>query len=150
MCNWHIWLFNLVCSANFFQGPLAGKVIMTLHLSVSSARVLRYALYGSAGLLLALYANPAEAAVDYTPGFASGFADGLLSLLKLMASPFADVVIVNNEADGWAYELGYGLGVLTFAAAAGAAASSTESASPGRIDWDSQSRSASERRPRNP
>lgn len=63
------------------------------------------------------------AALTYDPGFWVGFGDGLLGLLKLLISPLVDVSIVDPRADGWTYTAGYYLGVLTFAAAGGMAAS---------------------------
>lgn len=65
------------------------------------------------------------AALTYDPGFWVGFGDGLLGLLKLLISPLVDVSIVDPRADGWTYTAGYYLGVLTFAAAGGMAASTT-------------------------
>ena len=76
-------------------------------------------------LALALFAGPAFAA-DVDPGFWTGFLDGLLSLFKLLVSPLMNVTIVAEDFGTWAYAIGYYLGVLTFAAMAGAAASSAD------------------------
>ncbi len=67
------------------------------------------------------------AALTYDIGFWGGFADGLLGLLKLLISPVVSVSIVDPAADSWTYTLGYYLGVLTFAAAGGMAASAAPS-----------------------
>jgi hypothetical protein len=119
MGNLHIFPF---AGARTFS--LLREAMMTRQFPILDAPALRYVLYGSAAFLLAIYAGPAEAAGGYTPGFWVGFEDGLLSLLKLMASPLADFTLVDSQADSWAYKVGYGLGVVTFAAAAGTAASS--------------------------
>lgn len=74
---------------------------------------------------LAFFAGPALAA-DAVPGFWTGFLDGSLSLLKLLASPFLDVRLVNDGFGPWVYAIGYYAGVLTFVSAAGLAASSAE------------------------
>jgi hypothetical protein len=74
---------------------------------------------------LALFAGPAFAA-DVSPGFWSGFLDGFLSLLKLVVSPLMDVTVVSDSFGPWAYSLGYYLGVLSFAGAAGAVAACGE------------------------
>jgi hypothetical protein len=74
---------------------------------------------------LALFAAPVLAA-DVGPGFWSGYLDGFLSLLKLVLSPLMDVTIVSENFGPWAYSIGYYLGVLSFAGAAGAVAASGE------------------------
>ena len=80
----------------------------------------------------ALFAAPAFAA-DAPPGFWSGFLVGFLSLLKLVVSRLIDVTIVSESFGPWAYSIGYYLGVLSFAGAAGAVAASSE---PGaEIQW---------------
>jgi hypothetical protein len=70
------------------------------------------------------------------PGvLAIGFADGLLSLLKLIASPLADFTLVDSATGRWTYKVGYGVGVLTFAAAAGAAGAPAE-AEASHAQWE--------------
>ncbi|MBA3479465.1 MAG: hypothetical protein H0T52_13865 [Lautropia sp.] len=78
--------------------------------------------------LLVLFATSAQAAVLVSePGFWAGLTDGFLALLKLLISPVASVAIVDPAASGWHYDAGYYVGVLTFAAAAGMAASAPDS-----------------------
>lgn len=78
--------------------------------------------------LAALAPFSVEAAtLTYDIGFWGGFGDGLLGLLKLLISPLVSVSIVDPAADSWTYTLGYYLGVLTFAAAGGMAASAAPS-----------------------
>jgi len=81
----------------------------------------------SALFLFAIYAAPALAdTAAYAPGFWAGFVDGFMALLKLLASPLIQVALVDAGAHALAYDIGYYGGVLTFAASAAAAASSTE------------------------
>lgn len=83
----------------------------------------------SAIFLLAVYAAPALAdSAAYAPGFWAGFVDGFMALLKLLASPFIQVTLVDEGAHAFTYDIGYYGGVLTFAASAAAAASSTDEA----------------------
>lgn len=84
---------------------------------------MKHVLQMVAFIALALFAGPALAA-DALPGFWTGFLDGFLSLLKLLASPFMDVVVVTKDFGPWDYAIGYYGGVLAFASAAGMAASS--------------------------
>lgn len=86
-------------------------------------------------LLVCTYAGAAQAGIGYSPGFWSGFGDGLLSLLKFLASPIADVTIFDGDAKNRFYDVGYCVGVLTFTGAAGAAATSTEVEST-RSQWE--------------
>ena len=81
---------------------------------------------------LALFAAPVFAA-DVPPGFWSGYLDGFLSLLKLVLSPLMDVTIVSDNFGPWAYSVGYYLGVLSFAGAAGAVAASGEPSA--EVQW---------------
>jgi putative effector of murein hydrolase LrgA (UPF0299 family) len=75
-------------------------------------------------ILLFLYAGAAVAdTAQAPPGFWSGFLDGFMSLLKLLASPVVEVSLVNEGANALAYDAGYYAGVLTFSASAAAAAS---------------------------
>lgn len=85
-------------------------------------------------LALALFAAPALAA-DPSAGFWTGFLDGFLSLLKLLVSPLIDVNVVSRDLGPWGYAVGFYAGILSFAAAAGAASFPTE---PGRADvrWE--------------
>jgi hypothetical protein len=78
-------------------------------------------------LALALFSAPVLAA-EPGAGFWGGFLDGFLSLLKLVVSPVMDVTIVGDDFGPWGYTLGYYIGVLAFAGAAGAAASSSDPA----------------------
>jgi hypothetical protein len=94
---------------------------------------MKTALHLAAFLALASFAGPALAA-EAAPGFWTGFLDGFLSLLKLLASPFVDVTIVTDDFGPWAYTIGYYLGVLSFAGSAGAAASSAD-AIPAQVRW---------------
>jgi len=81
-----------------------------------------------AGLFAALQADYAEAAATpATSGFWAGLEDGFLSLVKLLASLFANLTLFDREARTWSYDLGFGLGVLGFVALAGAADSALES-----------------------
>jgi hypothetical protein len=70
-------------------------------------------------LAFALFAGPALAA-DPSVGFWTGFADGFLSLLKLLVSPLIDVTVVAKDMGPWNYAAGYYAGILSFAATAGA------------------------------
>jgi hypothetical protein len=81
-------------------------------------------------LALAMFASPALAA-DPSVGFWTGFVDGFLSLLKLLVSPLIDVTVVSEDFGPWGYAVGYYAGILSFAAAAGAASFPTE---PDRAD----------------
>ena len=95
---------------------------------------MRYSLL-LAAIVLLLLAAPAQA-VDSAiavAGFWAGFVDGLLSLFKLLLSPFAKVSLVGDFGT-WSYTVGYYLGVLTFVGLAGAAASS-EAVEPGDARW---------------
>lgn len=83
-----------------------------------------------AAILLAMHAAPAEAALNYGPGFWAGLWDGFLSLLKFLISPLFEVNIFDrSNAQSGSYVFGYYLGVIVFALAAGTAAS------PGRGAW---------------
>ena len=86
---------------------------------------MKHVLQVVAFIALALFAGPALAA-DALPGFWTGFMDGFFSLLKLLASPFIDVVIVTEDFGPWAYAIGFYAGVLAFAGAAALAASSDD------------------------
>jgi hypothetical protein len=59
------------------------------------------------------------------PGFWAGLMDGFMSLPKLLVSPFVDVVLVDPGAHPLVYDIGFYAGVLLFAGAGAAAASST-------------------------
>ena len=85
---------------------------------------MRSALLFLAIVALFALADPVQAAeaAGAAAGFWSGFVDGLLSLFKLLLSPFLDVAIV-GDVGTWSYTAGYYLGVLVFVGAAGAAAS---------------------------
>jgi hypothetical protein len=81
-----------------------------------------------AALFAALQTDYAEAAaIPATSGFWAGLGDGFFSLMKLVASLFADLTLFDREARTWSYDLGFGLGVLGFVALAGAADYALES-----------------------
>jgi len=81
-----------------------------------------------AGLFASLQAGYAEAAATpATSGFWAGLGDGFLSLVKLIASLFANLTLFDREARTWSYDLGFGLGGLGFVALAGAGDSAFES-----------------------
>ncbi len=87
---------------------------------------LRLATLVIAVLVLCSYGGAAHAAdvisAADSPGFWSGFGDGMLSLLRFLASPLTDVTIFDGDAQNRLYDVGYFFGVLTFTGAAGAAA----------------------------
>jgi len=86
-----------------------------------------------AALFAALQADYAEAAATpATSGFWAGLGDGFFSLVKLLASLFANLTLFDREARTLSYDLGFGLGVLGFVALAGAADSALESDLHGR------------------
>ncbi len=110
----------LLRNVQFAHLPLREIAIMNSPAKLSPRRSMT--LCGA--LLLLLFATSAQAAsLPSEPGFWAGAADGLLALLKLLISPIASVSIVDPAAVAWQYDAGYYLGVLTFAAAAGMAAS---------------------------
>ena len=85
-------------------------------------------------LLLLTFAGPVASVTSATlapgPGFWEGLLDGFLSLLKLLASPFVNVVVVDAGDHLFSYDVGFYVGVLLFAGAgAAAAASSPETSS---------------------
>ena len=98
----------------------------TGHLSDSTGRFLRCAVAVLAAFLVATYAGSAEAAVRPEPGFWIGFGDGLLGLLKLVASPLVNVTVFDRSAQSSLYDLGYFVGVFTFAVTARLTASSAD------------------------
>jgi hypothetical protein len=108
---------------------------MIIDLPRPIARLLHYAAFICAALVLFAYAGPAEAATGVQPGFWTGYGDGLLSLITFLLSPIADVTIFDGSALDWSYDIGYCLGVLTFAGAAGAVASSKD-AEIGISQWE--------------
>lgn len=98
----------------------------TAHPSESTGRFLRCVVAVLAALLVATYAGSVEAAVRPEWGFWIGFGDGLLGLLKLVASPLVNVTVFDRSAQNWLYDLGYFGGVFTFAVTARLAASSAD------------------------
>lgn len=64
-----------------------------------------------------LYAVPALG--DSAAGFWSGYADGLLAVVKLLASLVVEVDVVADGSVRWSYKVGFYLGLLSFAVAAG-------------------------------
>ena len=84
-------------------------------------------------LLLSAFSGPgsslaplASVAVDSTaPGFWEGLVHGLLSLPKLLVSPFLDVVLVSPGSHPPRYDIGFNAGVLLFASGGAALAAST-------------------------
>lgn len=74
-------------------------------------------------LLMLVFPAVAAAPAVSQGGFWSGYVDGFLGLLNLLASPFIDLGLDVRDIGTWAYQVGYYLGVLTFVGAAGAAAS---------------------------
>ena len=85
-------------------------------------------------VLLASFAAPAIAAEFAGPGFWTGFLDGTFCIFKLLLSPFVELSLVSAQLDNWSYALGYYLGVLSFAVAAGATGYS-EASQQGDIGW---------------
>jgi len=80
-----------------------------------------------AALFVALQAGYAEAAAaPATSGFWAGLWDGFLSLMKLLGSLFANLTLFDREAQSLSYDLGFCLGVLSFAGLAGALDSAVE------------------------
>lgn len=92
----------------------------------------KYAAFAATFLILCLSGEAAHAldvvsaAATSSPGFWSGFTDGLLSLVKFLASPLTELTIFDGDAQSNLYDVGYLLGVMTFTGAAGVAATSTE------------------------
>lgn len=77
-------------------------------------------------VLLTTHASAAQAATLHAAGFWAGFGDGFLSLLTFLASAVVTVSIYDIHAQNWLYDAGFGMGAISFAAAAGAAAFSAE------------------------
>lgn len=74
-----------------------------------------------AAVALFSYTGPAIAAGGAGAGFWAGFVDGFLCLSKLVLGAFFDFDLVSASLRGGSYGFGYYLGVLSFAAGAGAA-----------------------------
>ena len=98
----------------------------TGHPSDSTGRFLRCAVAVLAAFLVATYAGSVEAAVRPEWGFWIGFGDGLLGLLKLVASPLVNVTVFDRSAQSSLYGFGYFVGVFTFAVTARLATSSAD------------------------
>ncbi len=82
---------------------------------------MKYFMVGATFAALLLFTIPAFAAHP-DPGFWPGYLDGFLSLPRLIVSPVVDVTIVREHLGPLGYTAGYCLGLLSFAAAAGALA----------------------------
>ena len=82
-------------------------------------------------LLLALAAPLASATAKFPLpdglGFWEGLLHGFLSLPKLLISPFVEVTLIDSGEHLLSYDIGFFVGVLLFACAGAAAASSTPS-----------------------
>ena len=79
--------------------------------------------------LLLVFTDPVASVTSATiaqgPGFWEGILEGFLCLPKLMASPFADVTLVDPSDHPFGYNIGFYAGVLLFAGGGAAASSST-------------------------
>ena len=81
-------------------------------------------------LLLSVISEPSAsetsvAVASAAPGFWEGLMHGLLSLPKLLVSPFLDVVLVDPGSHLHSYDIGLYAGVLLFAGGGAALAAST-------------------------
>jgi hypothetical protein len=97
-------------------------------------------------LLLSAFSEPSAsvssvAVASAAPGFWEGLVHGLLSVPKLLASPFLEVVLVSPGRHLLSYDIGFYAGVLLFAGGGAALAASTPTTyEPAGAEQQAQSR----------